>query len=89
MIALLLSLFAGGATAQDASRAVTLQVDNLWCASCAYIVRQALMRTPGVLDAKFIARTDVAVTYDSTKADPETLIAATTNYGFPSRVLAQ
>ncbi|MFQ5955648.1 MAG: cation transporter [Kiloniellales bacterium] len=89
VIALLASLLAGGASAQEVGRTVKLKVDNLWCASCNYIVRQALIRTPGVLEAKFIARTDIVVTYDPTKADPQTLIAATTNYGFPSQVLVQ
>ncbi len=46
-VALLASLLAGGASAQDASRTVKLQVENLWCASCNYIVRQALIETPG------------------------------------------
>ncbi len=88
--ALLASLLAGGASAQDASRTVKLQVENLWCASCNYIVRQALIKTPGVLDAKFIDRTDTAVvTYDPTRADLASLIGATARYGFPSTVVEQ
>ncbi len=90
VIALLASLLAGGASAQDASRTVKLQVENLWCASCNYIVRQALIKTPGVLDAKFIDRTDTAVvTYDPTRADLASLIGATARYGFPSAVVEQ
>ncbi len=80
----------GAASAQEAIRTVKLKVDGLWCASCAYIARQALMKTPGVLDASVSGRTKTAVvTYDPTKVDLETLIAATTNYGYPSQVLVQ
>ncbi len=80
----------GAASAQEAIRTVKLKVDGLWCASCAYIARQALIRTPGVLDARVSGRTKTAVvTYDPTKVDLETLIAATTNYGYPSQVLVQ
>ena len=80
----------GAASAQEAIRTVKLKVDGLWCGSCAYIARQALIRTPGVLDARVSGRTKTAVvTYDPTKADLETLIAATTNYGYPSQVLVQ
>ncbi len=80
----------GAASAQEAIRTVKLAVDNMWCASCSYIVRQALMKTPGVLEAKVSGRARTAVvTYDPTKADPQALIAATTNYGYPSQILVQ
>ncbi len=80
----------GAASAQEAIRTVKLKVDGLWCASCAYIARQALMKTPGVLEAKVSGRARTAVvTYDPTKADPQALIAATTDYGYPSQVLVQ
>ncbi len=89
-VALVVSLLAGAASAQEASRTVELKVGNLWCASCTYIVRQALIRTPGVLDATVSSRTETAVvTYDPSKADPEALIAATAKYGFPSQVLGR
>ncbi len=89
-VALVVSLLAGAASAQEASRTVELKVGNLWCASCTYIVRQALIRTPGVLDAKVSSRTETAVvTYDPSKAEVATLIAATAKYGFPSQVLVR
>ncbi len=84
------SLGAPPASQEATLQTVALKVDGMWCASCTYIVRQALMKTPGVLDAKVSGRTETAVvTYDPTKADPETLIAATTNYGYPSQILVQ
>jgi len=89
-VALLVLLLAGAVSAQEASRTVELKVGNLWCASCTYIVRQALIATPGVLEAEVSGRTETAVvTYDPAKADPEALVAATAKYGFPSEVLVR
>ncbi len=68
----------------------TLEVDGMWCGSCSYMVTKALVRTPGVVDAKVSMRTKTAiVTYDQTKTDTDALVAATTNYGYPSRVIVQ
>ncbi len=80
----------GGALASQAAtlETVALKVDGMWCPSCAYFVHQALTRTPGVLDAKVSGRKGTAlVTYDPSKTTVAALIAATTNYGYPSRVM--
>ncbi len=67
---------------------VRLSVDNMWCPSCPYIVQQALMAAPGVVDAKVSGRTETAiVTFDPTKASISDLTAATERYGYPSRLL--
>ena len=77
------------APARENIRTVTLRVDGLWCPSCSYIVRRALMKTPGVVDAKVSMGAKTAiVTYDPSKTAVAALIAATTNYGFPSALLA-
>ena len=74
--------------AQENIRTVTLRVDGLWCPGCSYIVRRALMGTPGVVDAKVSMRTKSAiVTYDRSKTAVAALTAATTNYGFPSQIV--
>ena len=67
-----------------------LRVDGMWCASCSYIVRGVLMGVPGVLDAKvsMLAKTAI-VTYDQTKTTADALVAATTDYGYPSQVVVQ
>ena len=71
-----------------AQEIVTLRVDNMWCASCPYIVRQVLQDVPGVISAMVSFRNRSAVvTYDSERTDPSVLIAATTDYGFPSVVV--
>ena len=61
----------------------------MWCGSCGIIVRQALLETPGVLDAEVSMFTrSAAVTYDSTKTTPDALAAAVSAYGYPSRAVA-
>jgi mercuric transport protein len=73
---------------QENLRTAKLKVDGMWCSSCAYFVKQALMGTPGVHDAKVSMLTKTAtVTYDPTQTEIEALVAATTDYGYPSKVL--
>ena len=75
---------------QTAFETVTLKVDGMWCASCSYIVRQALTKTPGVVEAKVLARKGIAVvTFDPAEVGVTALIAATSNYGYPAQLLAQ
>ncbi|MFQ5764300.1 MAG: mercury resistance system periplasmic binding protein MerP [Rhodospirillales bacterium] len=71
-----------------AQRSVTLAVDGMTCASCPYIVKQTLAGVPGVSDVtvSFIKKTAV-VTFDDGKTNTAALTAATTNLGFPSRVI--
>ena len=79
---------APSAAGQATLETVALKVDGMWCASCAYFVHQALTGTPGVLDAKVSGRRGTAVvTYDRSKTTVAALIAATKNYGYPSRVI--
>ncbi len=76
------------APTQENLRTAKLKVDGMWCSSCAYFVKQALMGTPGVRDAKVSMLTKTAtVTYDPTLTEVEALVAATTDYGYPSKVL--
>ncbi len=76
------------APAQENIRTVTLRVDGLWCPSCSYIVQKALLRTPGVVDAKVSMRAKSAiVSYDPSKTAVAALIAVTTKYGFPSQIV--
>ncbi len=76
------------APAQENLRTAELKVEGLWCSSCAYFVKQALMGTPGVHDAKVSMLTKTAtVTYDPTQTKVEDLVAATKDYGYPSKAL--
>ncbi len=78
------------APAQVNVETAKLKVDGMWCSSCSYIVRSVLMEVPGVLDAQVSMRAKTAiVTYDQTKTTPDALVAATTDYGYPSQVIVQ
>lgn len=79
---------AGHPAAQQTAnkRMVALQVDNMFCASCPYIVRQALENTAGVVSAEVSLRDKRAVvTYDPSKTEVAALIRATSDMGYPSR----
>ncbi len=69
---------------------VTLAVDNLFCASCPYIVKRTLADVRGVSDVEvsFEKKTAV-VTFDDVKTDVAALTQATESMGFPSRLLRQ
>jgi mercuric ion binding protein len=70
-----------------APKTVTLDVQNMTCPVCPITVRKSLEKVDGVGMVKVDSETKTAtVTYDPDKAQPEALIKATTNAGFPSTV---
>ena len=72
-----------------AERTVTLAVDNLWCATCPYIVRTVLKKVPGVQHAEVSFENGIAVvTFDDAKTDVTALTQSTEDAGFPSEPLA-
>ena len=73
--------------AQGGEQTQTLAVENMTCVSCPFIVKKALSAVDGVkaVEVSLDDRTAI-VTYDDTKTDSATLIAATANVGFPSRL---
>lgn len=68
-----------------AEKTVTLDVKNMYCADCPFIVKKSLESVPGVarVTVSFKDKTAI-VTYDDGKADVNALTAATTNAGYPS-----
>ncbi len=75
-----------------AERTATLRVENMYCASCPYIVKQTLASVPGVTNVDISYERAAAVVvaivdYDDTKADVTALMAATSDVGFPSRAI--
>ncbi|MGH8592728.1 MAG: heavy-metal-associated domain-containing protein [Gammaproteobacteria bacterium] len=73
-----------------AAKTITLNINNMSCASCAPIVKKSLERVSGVTKVAVSEQLDTAtVTYDDAKANIEALIAATTNAGYPSRLAGQ
>ncbi len=84
--AALMLLAAHGASA--AERTVTLKVDNLFCATCPYIVKRTLSRIPGVTEVEVSYEEKTAVvTFDDRKTDLAALLAATAGTGFPATVI--
>lgn len=69
-------------------RTVTLTVDRMTCASCPYIVKQALTRVSGVkrADVSFEEKS-ATVTFDDTVTKVAGLTKATVDVGFPSRLV--
>lgn len=66
---------------------VTLDVQNMTCASCPITVRLVLKKQPGVKDAKVDLRSHSAeVRFDPTKAQPEQFAKAVSEAGFPASV---
>lgn len=69
-----------------AERAVTLAVQNMYCAACPYTVKASLEAVPGVskVTVSFEAKT-ARVIYDDGRTNVKALTAATTNAGYPSK----
>jgi mercuric ion binding protein len=76
-----MSAFAG--TPQTA----VLDVQNMTCSMCSITVHKALEKVPGVIDAKVdYDHKTATVNYDADKTNPDALMKATTDAGFPSTV---
>ena len=75
------------AAAENAAQTVTLDVQNMTCASCPLTVRQVLKTQSGVLEAKVDLRSHSAeVKFDPAKGQPDQFAKAVTEAGFPSTV---
>jgi mercuric ion binding protein len=73
--------------AHAAPKTVTLQVDNMTCATCGPTVKKSLARVAGVSDVVVsVEKGTATVTFEDTQATVEALVAATTNAGYPSRL---
>lgn len=71
-------------------RTVTLAVDKMTCASCPYIVKQALTRVSGVKQADVsFEEGSATVTFDDAVISVVGLTKATADVGFPSRLVEQ
>lgn len=66
---------------------VTLDVKNMTCELCPITVKKSLQQVSGVSVVKVnFDKKTATVTYDPDKAQPDGLIRATTNAGYPSAV---
>ena len=86
--AVLAMIALSGAVASAAERTVTLAVENMYCDSCPYIVKQSLAKVPGVekVVVSFEQKT-ATVTYDDQKTALDALTSATKQAGYPSKVV--
>ncbi len=64
-------------------------VENMTCASCPITVRTAMALVDGVSEVKidFDSKTAIAV-YDPTVTTPDAIAQASTDIGYPARILA-
>jgi mercuric ion binding protein len=69
---------------------VTLAVENMTCGTCPIVVRKALERVPGVSATTIdFDKKTATVTFDPDKANSARLTQATTDAGFPSKLIAK
>ena len=75
-------------TANAAEAKVELEVSNMTCAACPYIVKKSLVKVDGVKDASVSYKRRVAtVTYDDQITSASSLMEATAGVGFPSKLV--
>jgi len=68
---------------------VTLAVENMTCGTCPIVVRKALERVPGVSSTAIdFEKKTATVTFDPDEATSARLTQATTDAGFPSKLIA-
>ena len=82
-------LVAGVALAAPPQTA-TLAVENMTCGTCPIVVKKALEQVPGVsATAVDFEEKTATVTFDPDKATTVRLTQATTEAGFPSKLIAK
>ena len=68
----------------------TLAVENMTCGTCPIVVKKALEQVPGVsATAVDFEEKTATVTFDPDKATTVRLTQATTEAGFPSKLIAK
>lgn len=67
------------------TQTVTLNVPTMDCATCPITIKAALIKVPGVSQAKVsYQRREAVVVYDDSKTDVDALKKATADAGYPS-----
>ena len=71
-------------------QSVTLAVENMTCGTCPIVVKKALLRVQGVSSTTVdFEKKTVTVTFDPDKVTAANLTKATTEAGFPSKLVAK
>ncbi len=83
-------LLVAGAAFAAPPQTATLAVENMTCGTCPIVVKKALEKVPGVTAASVdIDKKTATVTFDPDKASTARLTQATTEAGFPSKLIAK
>src|ERR1700756_1017542 len=88
-LALIVSMVAAPA-AFAGEHTVTFAVDNMYCASCPFIVKSSMAAVPGVakVAVSFQAKT-ATVIFDDAKTNPDAIAAARRTAGYPAHSVRQ
>jgi len=87
---LLAMLVSAGVVFADPPKTATLAVENMTCGTCPIVVKKALERVPGVsATAVDFDKKTATVTFDPDKTSTAQLTQATTEAGFPSKLIAK
>ena len=83
-------LLAIGTALAAPPQTATLAVENMTCGTCPIVVKKALEKVPGVsATAVDFDKKTATVTFDPDKASTARLTQATTEAGFPSKLIAK
>jgi mercuric ion binding protein len=83
-------LIATGVAFAAPPQTATLAVDNMTCGTCPIVVKKALERVPGVSSTTVdFDKKTATVTFDPDKASSAKLTRATTEAGFPSKLITK
>jgi periplasmic mercuric ion binding protein len=83
-------LAAAGVAFASPPHTVTLAVENMTCGTCPIVVRKALERVPGVNSTAIdFEKKTATVAFDPDKTTSARLTQATTDAGFPSKLIAK
>ena len=85
-IAAVVAMIALTVPAWAAAKTVTLNVSGMTCQACPITVKKALQKVPGVskIDVLY-EKKQVVVTFDDSQTNPDALVKATTDAGYPSQ----
>jgi mercuric ion binding protein len=83
-------LLATGVAFAAPPQSATLAVENMTCGTCPIVVKKALERVPGVSSTSVdFEKKTATVTFDPDKTTSAQLTQATTQAGFPSKLIAK
>ena len=81
-------LVAAGVASASPPQTATLAVENMTCGTCPIVVKKALEHVPGVTSTSVdFDKKTATVTFDPDKTTSAKLAQATTEAGFPSKVV--